>query len=80
LQFSCCSSITCGRLIPRGNSYTIASPVDHGVNEGRWISKYSDLKVEEMVLPDSIKNRIKENIKNKGLDNYLKELGYMIFN
>ena len=29
-----------------------------GVNEGRWISKYSDLKVEEMVLPDSIKNRI----------------------
>ena len=28
----------------------------------------------------SLKNRIKENIKNKGLDNYLKELGYRIFN
>lgn len=28
----------------------------------------------------SLKNKIKENVKNKGLDNYLKELGYMIFN
>lgn len=28
----------------------------------------------------SLKNRIKENIENKGLDNYLKELGYRIFN